>query len=308
MKRILLLILFSILVLFLFDRLGAFLMKSITADSHGQKVYYLANETKDDIILIGNSRSNNNYVSSILRDTLGKSVYNAGINGSGIVSHYLALNVILKHHRPKLVVLEINEASFYKSWLYYPKISLYTPFIGENKEVDSVFNSINELWKYKLFHLLKYNGHATTNILYFISGKDFDTDYGYTKIPSKSVDVSKLSYDDDLVELDTIKIEYFKKFIAKCRANKVPLVLTTAPVYKENFLLPYQKLKELVTEFDLTIFDYSTSEIFVGKSEYFNDLTHMVDEGARKFTSIFSHDLKLYLDTIQTSSCFLVGD
>ena len=107
MKRLLTSILFVVLTLLIVDRIGGKIMWMVNQNTNtilGVKLKYLADEANEDIIILGTSRSNFHYVSSIIEDSTCMTVYNGGIDGSdNIYSHYFVLNQIVRHHIPKIV-------------------------------------------------------------------------------------------------------------------------------------------------------------------------------------------------------------
>ena len=85
MKKLLISILFVLVGLFAVDRAGGFAMQWVynnTDNYIAEKIRYLADEADEDVILLGTSRCNFHYVSTILGDSLGMTVYNGGVDGS----------------------------------------------------------------------------------------------------------------------------------------------------------------------------------------------------------------------------------
>ena len=107
MKKLICSIAFILIGLFITDRVGGIAMNWVCQHSNdvlAPKLRYLQKEVDEDIILMGASRCHHHYLPSIIEDSLGASVYNAGIGGSNnIYSHYIVLQHILARHTPKLI-------------------------------------------------------------------------------------------------------------------------------------------------------------------------------------------------------------
>lgn len=99
--------------------------------------------SKDDIVIIGSSRAETNYVPHILEDAFGLSVWNAGRGGQGL-PFWHAINLgMLERHTPKVVILNIENdfleldpgnSSFERAGFlrpYYKKYPAIRPLINQ---------------------------------------------------------------------------------------------------------------------------------------------------------------------------------
>ena len=142
-RRLFYTLLCMVLALFLVDRLGGMLMSQIarhTQDVLGPKLRSLDEGITADVVLMGTSRCHHHYVPSILSDTLGMSVYNAGVGGSdNIFSHYLVLRHVLSHHTPKVICLDVMTSDFAPEAAPFLALSYFAPLFGHCEEADSLF-------------------------------------------------------------------------------------------------------------------------------------------------------------------------
>ena len=117
-------------VLWAVDRTGGLLMGQCMTHTNAKpevKLEHMVKEVDDDIVLMGTSRCDCHYVPSILMDSLHTSVYNGGISDSeNIFSHYILLNLMLAHHTPKVVCLELMAKDFSISDAPFSKISFFS--------------------------------------------------------------------------------------------------------------------------------------------------------------------------------------
>jgi hypothetical protein len=75
-------------------------------------------------------------------------------------------------------------------------------------------------------------------------------------------------------------------------------VFTASPKYTTVDVSHYDVLKSLAKEHDIPFLDYHTRGLYLDHPEYFKDNSHLWDEGARHFTSIFAGDLKRLFNPI----------
>ena len=296
MKKLIASVLFVALGLFAADRLGGMLMWWVNQHTHdvsGPKIKYLAHDVHEDILLMGTSRCNCHYVPSILSDTLGLSVYNGGIDASNnIYAHYIMLNHILAIHRPKVICLEVMATDYEKEADPFSTITFFAPYFGRNERADSVFLLAGSYWKYRISHLYRYNAKAVSNIAGLVINRQEGSDNGYISFPEPA------HFPDSLVRrktqqcADSLKLEYVQRFIDLCKENDIRLIFMVSPMYTKIDANYYDVLKAIAKRNDIPFLDYHSEGLYLDHPEYFMDNDHLWDKGARKYSSIFAHDLK----------------
>ena len=63
-------------------------LQSTKAKGRTQTEYYICNELNADILVMGSSRATHHYVAQMISDSLGKTCFNGGQDGNGIVLQY----------------------------------------------------------------------------------------------------------------------------------------------------------------------------------------------------------------------------
>lgn len=305
MKRLLISFLFIVIALYVVDRLGGYVMWQVNQhaqDENAPKLKYLADDVDEDVILLGTSRCREHYVPQILTDSIGLSFYNGGINGSQCVyAHYFALNLILQHHKPKLICLELSTNDYACQDISFTPISFFAPYIGRCEQADSIFRLAGNYWAYRICHLYRYNARAVSNIGgLLVSGnllanRHKENDNGYFPLSKPKFHPQKLTEVYATTNIDNQKLQYVKKFINLCKSNDIKLVFMVSPTYMIADKHLYDILKDIAKEHQVPFFDYNTQGLFIDHPEYFLDEHHLWDKGARIYTSIFAHDLKNYL-------------
>lgn len=299
MKKLICTLLFVIVGLFAVDRASSLVMRWVgdhTNDVLGPKLRYLHNTINEDVVLIGHSRCHHHYVPSILADSLGMSVYNAGVGGSNnIFSHYIVLRHILARYTPKVICLEVSPTDYCHQDDPFNVLSFFAPLYGFNEAADSVYHLAGKYWQYKVSHLYRYNAKAASNIIGLVLNRQTGNDNGYIPLPKPKQFPSPPAKEETVYDVDKLKMEYVQRFINLCKLKGIKLVFMASPKYT---IVPsdyYDILKTVAKKNQVPFMDYHTSGLYHEHPEYFKDITHLWDEGARIYSSVFASDFKKIL-------------
>lgn len=300
MRKLIISIVFVGFGFVLCDRLGGKLMWWVnqnTRDISGPKIRYLVNDVDADLVLMGTSRCNLHYVPSIIADTLKMSVYNGGIDASSnIYSHYIMLNHILAHHKPKMIGLEVRALDYTCQEDAFNAISFFAPYVNMNAYSDSVYRDAGTYNFYQVSHLYRYNAKAVSNIVGLIVNRQENEDSGYIPLPDPVHHPESLEKSTFEFSYDSLKVQYIEKFIRRCQEKEILLFFTMSPYYTVANPNEYSVLKQIAEENDIPVFDYHSSGLFHDHPDYFKDERHLWDRGARLYSMIFAHDLKEFLN------------
>lgn len=306
MKKLVVSILFVLVGVFVVDRLGGMAMWWInqhTHDTTGPKMKYMVNDMQEDVLLLGASKCQRHYVSSIISDTLGMSVYNGGIDATNnIYAHYISLNYVLTNHTPKVVCLEVLSSDYASTSHTFDAVSFFAPYFGLSERADSVFRLAGSFWKYRVSHLYRYNARAITNIFGVVFNRLEGEDNGYLPNPQPTHPVSALRHVDTPQRIDSLKLGYVQRFVNLCRQKGIRLVFMVSPMHMKVDADHYDPLKALAKRNNIPFLDYHTTGLFLDHPEYFYDTYHLWDQSARAFTSIFASDLKRTLDSMSVNN------
>jgi len=299
MKKFLASLLIIFVLWFAIDRIGGMVMNWVTWHTNeavSQKICHIVSAVDTDILLLGTSRCESHYLPSIIRDSTGMSVYNAGMSSSGsIYFQYATLAHVLRYHTPKVVVLDTGESEFAANEDDQSALTFYAPHIGLYPEADSVFYWLGWMGRYRFSHLYRYHALSNVAITRLFMSPDPNIADGYSPIAEPP------SYPDDLGEVQQPlprvekKIALFRRFIRCCKQHRIQLVLSISPSYSLPSPHYYDVLKNIAEEEQLPLFDYDTSGLYTDHPEYFYDQAHLWDKGARLFSQRFAHDLKAFI-------------
>ncbi len=302
MKKIIISLLSICVFCICIDRVGGWLMKQCLVHTNAKtevKIEYLVKESNEDIVLMGTSRCAYHYIPSIIIDSLHASVYNGGISASdNIFSHYILFHLLLSHHTPKVICLELMENDMVKSEQPFNTISFFAPYFGYDEQADSVYMEAGTYWKYKFSHLYRFNSKCTEAIGGLFVNHKYGEDHGYFRLLEKQGNPDKLQVDKRHTDIDSLKLEYVRRFANECKNRGIKLIFMISPKYSVIGPHHYDALKEIAKEKQIPFLDYHSKGLFLNNPEYFMDNEHLWEEGAKIYTSIFSHDLKEILSSI----------
>ena len=299
MKKFVCSVVFILISLLATDRIGGMVMDYVaqhTNDVLGPKLRYLRDSIHEDVILMGASRCHHHYLPSILSDTLGMSVYNAGVGGSNnIYSHYIVLQHILARTTPKVICLEVMPADYCPQADDFSTVSFFAPLFGHSEAADSIYLLAGNHWAYQLSHLYRYNAKASSYILGLIFNRQKGEDSGYIPLPEPRQQPALPTKEKSISDVDSLKLVYMELFVRLCRERNIQLIFTVSPKYTTVEAHHYDVLKNFAHNHQIPFMDYHTSGLYLDHPEYFKDVTHLWDKGARLYSARFAGDLKKLL-------------
>ena len=245
------------------------------------RITYAIDKSDEDILIFGSSKANHHYVPDVFEQKLKASCYNAGIDGQSILYHYAVLHNILKRYTPKYIILDLHVDEFNDYEISYTSLSVLLPYYNSHPSVREIVNLRGPYEKYKtVSNLYLYNSLSSTIFKNnFITKKD-EIIKGY--YPLSRVMKKPLEKDiDRTTDIDTAKVEYFKKFVNEARAAGSEVFVFVSPVFRirENGSQTVNIAKAFCEQQNILLQDFSQSPVFL-KSEYFDDASHLNDGGA----------------------------
>ena len=295
MKRFLKKIFIFIIAIVIVDLLFGAVCHYMNSHSKGGGIrnrYYICKESNEDILIFGSSRALHHYVPDIIEDSLNLSCYNAGEEGNGIILSCGYLKMILARYTPKVIIYDISAFDIYKDD-NVKYLNLLKPFYSE-PGVDSLFWYIDPKSRIKMHSSLYMYNTTCLGIIgnYILPMANYPK--GYLAL-SGQMDYEPSMEIDKNREVDPIKISLFENFIKTASSNNIQVFCLISPIYGgsgDN----YRAIKELCIRLNVPFLDYSSSSYISNDKSLFQDLTHMNDLGARKYTSIIASRLKSYID------------
>lgn len=256
---------------------------------------YLMNDSNEEILILGSSRANHHYVPSIISDSLGMSCYNAGSNGMCIYYHYAILRTMIDSGRiPKMIIYDVFgldvahtagptanlEAALDRLAPYYGKCTILDELVSQkgNKERLKMHS---RMYRYnsKLVQIIKCMFIPTVE------------DNGYEVLNHYMQNVKLESTSNVEETLEEGKIHYLKRMIDDCKLLNIKLIFVLSPYYGLGLSLSEEFILDQGQKNGIPCYNMK-NEPNLMYPEYFADVMHMNDDGARLFTELLVENLK----------------
>jgi hypothetical protein len=255
---------------------------------YGQ-ITYCMDSTTADVLILGSSRANHSYVPEVFEEGH-YTCYNAGRDGSFVLYNYALFKAVINRYTPKRIIIDISPDELGYSAAEYDRLSLLLPYYQNHPEIRDIIDLRGPLERVK---------HVSS--VYFYNSLIFQVVRG--TLPYRKVKVQhmkgylplqkKMKYDRiDTVKPDTgytdeNKISALKDIISICHTKNVDLVFVYSPIWeitKDGYC--NQVITKLCTENGIKYIDMSNLQDFIKRPDYFADISHLNDEGARVFSKM----------------------
>ena len=289
MKKFLIYIICSCILLFLVDRGIGFVLDCLRENAKGgstKELHYIANESTDDVVIFGSSRANHHYVPQIIEDSLGVTCFNMGQDGNGIVLMYGRYQMLLERYNPKLIIYDVG--SFDYSTIY--DNSRYLDRLKEFYDKDCVRKEFIELADWKEQWKMESKMYRNNSKVMAIVGDNIlcrKLNKGYTPLYGIVTDSAKYEYeiiDSTDWGLDSVKLSLFERFVCDTKDRDIPLVMFVSPVYAQSAKVDYIEAEKICAKYDVPFYYLMEMEGIASDYTMFQDRTHMNNTGAEKYT------------------------
>ncbi len=249
------------------------------------KAEYIRQRADEELVIVGSSRASHHIVPRILRDSLGVSVYNAGMDGMGIVYNYGVLLQLLRHGGVRTVIYELTPWNDYltdDNGQYLPNLRNAYGVPG----VDSLFWSVDPSERIKMMSGLYRVNSMLPRLGFDNLSAATDTLWGYEPLWSRYAGASRLQEEDPSVsgkyEYDPLKIDLLKKFIRTCRERNIQLVFSVSPYLDRNY--SYRYGMALAEKERVPVVTFRSEPQFFEDISLYQDPSHLNNTGAELYT------------------------
>lgn len=266
-------------------------LNSHSKGSDTKENYYIANECEADVLIFGSSRAQHHYVTSILSDTLGMSVYNCGLDGCGSILSLGRFMLLTERYTPKMVIVDIFSNYDVKEGDNSKYISSLRRF-KHHKCLDQVFDLVSPFEKYKnMSNMYCYNGQIIKLAVDFFK-VDNTLRQGY--IPMYGNIKEKASIEEPIqVEIwDKSKKKALEEIVKICKDRHIKILFTMSPYFTGCNDHAYKMVARFSENSGIPFLYYYADPTFVRNPEYFADRSHLNEEGAEIYSSMIAHEIK----------------
>lgn len=283
-------------ILFILDFvIGTFLAKLYSKQKPGDiyRITYSIDSTTQDVLIFGSSTANHHYVPEIFKQRMNVSCYNTGQDNQKILYNYAILKGVLDRYSPKIVILDFNRDEFKVDESSYDRLSALIPYYKSHAEIRKIIELRSPYEKYKMVsHIYPYNSLIFSMAMGAIEShkarKEINEENGY--IPLNDSCYANLTTDTTKgsTDLDLLKIKAFESFLKDGKKSNVKLYVVVSPLLIESLHEDpsVTKAKEIAKKNHICVYDFTNSPLFVNKSFFAGNGTHLNDKGARMLTNL----------------------
>jgi len=284
-----LLLLFTIIFIidFLFGQISTFILYN-SPDGRYYKSVYSLEKSSEDILIIGSSKAETNFIPRIFNEKLNMSCWNAGRGGQKLHFFRIIQEATLKRYAPKIVILNLRKDILEGSFVS-PRVGLLKPFYWKHSEIRPLMHELSTYEKYFIYsNLYAYN--STFYYLlrsYFFRGLDGKIENNGWKPRKGEMHVKPSSiYNKKVVKKinpinDRSKMELETLLSAFVNSGTKVYIIISPDLMPSNKTSSIPELNKLAEKFNIKIFNYSNDTAFLYKPELFYDFAHLNTVGAK---------------------------
>ena len=287
-----------IAIFFVLDEIAGIVLRHYYFTQHSGTMYrttYSMEIAKPDILIFGSSRATHHYNPEAFERVLGMSCYNSGKDGHQILYHYAVLQSVLKRYTPKIIILDISLKDLLKSDENYDWLSSLLPYYKTHPEVRPVVDLKSRFEKYKLLSAsYPFNSMILT---IFKSNRMTSTEKeekGYLPLEKEWKAPLITDPQPKTDKIDSIKLQYFEKFMDDCKKANAKLYVMLSPIYISYDEPPIGliAIREACQRHNIPFYDYSNDIEFLTNPSLFQDRSHMNNKGATIYSEKIANEIK----------------
>ena len=286
------LVLILFIILLVDQGTGMILKHYYFAQRHGEgsNITYAIDSTVADVLIFGSSRAKHQYIPKIFENRLHYSCFNAGADGNYLLYSYAIFKTIVNRYNPKLIVFDIRPYELGNIASEYDRLSLLLPYYQKYPEIRHAIELRGPLEKVKHISSI----YSFNSLIFQIARGN----HGYTKSKEpdlkgylplfKTMKPGKIdTWDICNIASDEDKINVFKDIILTCKQKNIGLIFVHSPIW---IIMKKSNCRDIISdvcsENGVRYIDMSNDSTFINRPDYFEDVSHLNNEGATVFSNM----------------------
>ena len=274
-------------------------------DGRYYKAKYSLEDCEEDIVIIGDSRGEMDYLPTVFEDSLHMSCWNASRGGQGLPYFRIMQEGLLKRYTPKIILFNVED-NMLEMPTDYERAGFLRPFYQDHPEIRPFIDAISPLEKW-LIHSRLYAFNSSFYYLfrpYIFHNLDGDLkDHGW-KPRYGSVDPEEeraFTTESELAPLDPMAVQLFETFMNRFKEAGVKVMIVTPPNYNLQVITSStdQYVANYCKQNHIPLFRYSENIPLITHSSWYGDRDHLNPEGATYFTQKVAHKIKDAFDLVE---------
>lgn len=272
-------------------------------DGRYQKALYSLERCQEDVVIIGSSRGESNFVPFVFEDSLHTSCWNASRGGQGLPFFRCMQEGILARYTPKLVILNLEpDILQIEMGPEYEAAGWIRPFYSNHPEIRPFMDRISPLEKWLLVsRLYSYNSSfyylLRPYIFRGLDGKKGDKGWKPRDIQLDDRLVREVSEERFDEPLNPEAVAEFEMLLDRFRQQGSKVFMVVSPNYARTVIssntLDY--LQKIAKKRSIPLLIYADDRAFANNKDYFADPDHLNETGALVFSKMLCHEISQQL-------------
>jgi len=251
---------------------------------------YAIRDCKEDILLLGASEISHHFISNTIKDSLGLTCYNLGMDGHNIFYQYAIFQEIIKRHTPKILIISTNSLTDAEKKTG-GSIESLLPYCEGYPTVKNMVIDTDSSEKIKLLSKSHPFNSMAIKLIQGLINEEPKTN-GYKPLWGNSINL-ELKTNPQKLNATPRSINYFSDLITLAKKSGCKVYILQAPRYQINNSIEDQILfTSLSDKYKVPFLNYLPDTIFINHPEYFKDGAHLNNQGAEILTNMLIGDLK----------------
>ncbi len=284
-------LLLFLLIIAVADRLlGVLLEKAYFRQPQGldAQLTHVIRSTRAEVLVLGSSRGLNAVDPALIRTELGRTAYNAGMEGQSMLYHEAILRSVLQRYSPRMVLLCVDAGGFTQDRSHYDRLSRLLPYYREDPEIRKTV-CLRSPWEpLKMLSAIYPYNSKLLDMLRAYAGKnqaEVGVD-GFVALKRQFTGPARLMDFSAGRPLDTLLLQAYRNLIRECRQAGVELRVICPP-YQVQVTAPDASLeaaRRIAAEASVPYWDYFADPVYRAQPGWFADYRHFNAQGAQAFT------------------------
>lgn len=300
MKTLFLRLLLIASIFIVIDQLAGVVLNKIrdnSPDGRYFKTRYSLENANEEVIILGSSRGEINYIPKLIEDSLHLSCWDASRGGQGLPYMHAIEEGILARYNPKVFILNV-EADMLEYPPFYHEAGFLRPFYASHKEIQPELDKISAHEHFKMF----FNLYAYNSSFYYLVRPYFfhnldgkKEDKGWKPRTGEFHDPGyPFAIIDDHNPLNTEAVNEFEAIAKMLEERGIQLFLVISPNFGESTIntSTIEYFTNYSKQHHVPLFNFSSDSTFVHSPEYFIDIQHLNVTGAEIFTKKLIEKIK----------------
>ncbi|MEJ5961372.1 hypothetical protein [Pedobacter immunditicola] len=256
---------------------------------------YTMDSTRAEVLVVGSSRASHHYDAFSMAGQLGKTVYNGGRDGQGLIYSAAVISAATHRYKPEVIIIDILPDEFFFN--EKDRLTALFPYYGK-PYIRPYIDYAGDFEKYKLLSkVYPYNSLLPSIVAGNVYLERSEKDYlGFIPLEGMMSKNSIIKLRSGAQLMDMEKLALFKNLLVDMENQKIVCFIVISPLYKE--LVPDATIntcKSITSNFKYIKFLNFAKPDQYNDHTLFRDANHLNAKGAERFTTDVVDSLSVYL-------------